>query len=623
MAMTRKTLTSGALALLAVLFVAVVLLSNTLFRGLRLDLTENSLYTLSPGTRSLVGKIGEPLHLTLYFSDKATAESSRNDVRGLRVYFERVRELLEEVAGLAGDKIHLEVIDPVAYSEAEDRAAASGIQGLPIGPAGEKIFLGLVGSNATDGQASIPFFDPAKEAFLEYDVAKLIHELTAAKKPSVGLLTGLPMAPGFDPHNMQPSEPWATYQQLSQLFEVKTLDAAGLKIVDPGIGVLILVHPKQLSDDAQYAIDQFVLRGGHLLAFVDPNAEMDNSGADPGNPMAAMMAAKSSDLPALFKAWGVEFNADQVVLDRTHALTVSTSPNAPPSRHPAILRFGKADLPQNDVVTANLDSIIVGSPGHFKAAKDSPYQWVPLLQSGDQAMTVPAEQLRFTPDPANLLAEFAPTGERYVLAARLQGQFKTAFPDRKEAGHLAEAKEPGEILLVADTDLLSNRLWVHIQNFFGQSLMNAFANNGDWFINAVDNLTGSSDLISIRGRGTSSRPFTRVDALKLAADDRFQVKEQELQQELNETERKLTELQSGKSKDQKFVLSPAQQQELDNFLKRKLEIRKELREVRRQLDADIDALGAWLKFVNIALLPILLTVGSLLFLARQAKRKTK
>jgi ABC-type uncharacterized transport system involved in gliding motility auxiliary subunit len=236
-------------------------------------------------------------------------------------------------------------------------------------------------------------------------------------------------------------------------------------------------------------------------------------------------------------------------------------------------------------------------------------------------MTVPTEKIKFLADPGSLLSDYKPTGERYVLAGRLQGKFKTAFPQRNDAGHLAEAKEDGEILLVADTDILSDRLWVRVQNFFGQKLMDAFASNGDLFINAVDNLSGSSDLISIRGRGTSTRPFTKVEQLKLAADDRYRVKEQELQQELTDTERKLAELQSGKSKDDKFVLSPEQQKELENFLKRKLEIRKELREVRRQLDADIDNLGSRLKFVNIALIPLLLTLGSLGYLGWKSRQR--
>jgi ABC-type uncharacterized transport system involved in gliding motility auxiliary subunit len=620
MTLNRKTLTGSALAILAVLFVAVVLISNLLFRGVRLDLTEGSLYTLSDGTRNILDQIDEPIHLTLYFSDKATADSNRADVRSLRTYFERVRELLDEMGSRAGSKIRLEVVDPIAYSEAEDRAAAAGVQGIPLGPSGEKIFLGLVGTNSTDGQAAIPFFEPDKESLLEYDVAKLIHDLTTVKKPVVGFLSGLDMGAGFDPETRQMREPWAAYQQLAQLFDIKPVNAAGLKSIDAAINLLIVVHPKQLNEDAQYAIDQFVLRGGHLMVFVDPNAELDEGGADPSNPMAAMMASKASDLPALFKAWGVEYSPNDVVLDRGHALTINARGGAP-MRHPAMLRFGQADLKQDDVVTANLDTLHLATAGYFKQAKDSPAKLTALIQTGDQAMTVPTEKIKFLADPGSLLSDYKPTGERYVLAGRLQGKFKTAFPQRNDAGHLAEAKEDGEILLVADTDILSDRLWVRVQNFFGQKLMDAFASNGDLFINAVDNLSGSSDLISIRGRGTSTRPFTKVEQLKLAADDRYRVKEQELQQELTDTERKLAELQSGKSKDDKFVLSPEQQKELENFLKRKLEIRKELREVRRQLDADIDNLGSRLKFVNIALIPLLLTLGSLGYLGWKSRQR--
>ena len=618
MTLNRKTLTGSALAVLSVLFVAVVMLSNNLLRGIRIDLTENSLYTLSAGTRNILGKLDEPLHLTLYFSDKATAESNRSDVRNLRVYFDRVRELLDEMNSLSNGKIRLEVVDPIAYSEDEDRATAAGLQGIPLGPAGEKVFLGLTGTNSTTGQAAIPFFDPGKEAFLEYDIVKLIHNLTVSKKPGVALLSGLPMTGGFNSQTMQMGEGWATYQQLSQLFDIKALEPSSLKAIEPDVNVLIVVHPKQLSDDAQYAIDQFVLRGGHLLVFVDPDAEMDVL----NNPMAGMPAQKNSDLPALFKSWGIDYAPDQVVLDRAHALTVSFSAKSQPTRHPEILHFGKSDLPQDDIVTAKLSSINMASSGYFKKSKESIYQMTPLLQSSDQAMTVPADQLSFTQDSSSLLGNFTPSGERYVLAARLQGKFKTAFPQRNEPGHLAEAKENGEILLVADTDLLTDRAWVRIQNFFGQMVMDSFADNGNFFINAVDNLSGSSDLISIRGRGTSSRPFLRVEALKMAADNRFRVKEQELEQELSATEHKLLELQRGKSNDQKLMLSLDQQQELENFLKRKLEIRKELREVRRQLDAEIDALGGWLKFINIALLPILITLGALLFLGWQAKPKS-
>ena len=604
----RKLLTGGALAVLAVLLVAVLLISNVLFRGARLDLTQGHLYTLSQGTKNILGNIDEPIHLYFFYSDKGS-----QDIPQVRTYATRVRELLEEMAGRANGKIQLEVIDPLPFSEDEDRATSYGLQSVPTGQQGEKIFLGLAGTNSTNGKSVIPFLQPNKEAFLEYDVAKLINDLSQGKKPVVGLLTGLPITQGFDQQTRSMRDPWAVDQQLSQSFDVRQLNAASLKSIDKDIGVLVVVHPKNLTDDTLYAIDQFVLRGGHLLAFVDPIAESDEAGADPNNPQAAMMADKSSDLPKLFKAWGVEYDPHKVVLDRGHGVQVSLTQGGQPVRDVAILGFNKRDLNADDVTTANLDSINVASAGFFQLAKDSKNKLVPLIQSGTDSMTVPAERVKFLPDPSQLLEGFTSTQTNYVIAGRLEGKFTTAFPDRKEEGHLTEAKDPGEIILAADTDMLTDRLWVQVQPFFGQKIMNAFANNGDFFINSVDNLTGSSDLISIRGRAISQRPFTRVDDMKRAAEENFRGKEQELQKQLQETERRLTELQSGKAKGNEMILSPEQQAELQSFTQKKVDIRKQLRQVQRSLDENIDALGARLKLINIGLMPLLITIAALGF----------
>lgn len=617
MTSNRKLLTGSALAVLAILFVAAILLSNTLFRGARLDLTSNHLYTLSQGTKNILSDIEEPIHLYLFYSDKES-----QNLPQLRVYAQRVREMLQEMASRANGKIKLEVIDPQPFSEDEDRATGYGLQAVPTGADEGKVFLGLVGTNSTNGKSVIPFLQPNKEAFLEYDVAKLIHELTESKKPVVGLLSDLPIAAGFDPQTRSMRDPWAVDQQLTQQFDVRTMNAGSLKTIDKDIGVVVLVHPKKLSDDAAYAIDQFVMRGGHLLVFVDPNAESDESGANPSNPQAAMFADKSSNLPRLFKAWGVEYDPNKVVLDREHALQISVTQGAPPVRDPAILGFDKRDLNSDDVVTANLASINVSTAGFFELAKDSKNKLVPLIQTSNDAMVVPTQRVKFLPDPSQLLAGYQPTQTNYVVAGRLEGKFASAFPDRKDAGHLAEAAKPGEIILVGDTDMLTDRLWVQIQPFFGQKLMNAFANNGDFFINAVDNLTGSSDLISIRGRATSQRPFTRVEDMKRAAEDNFRGKETELQQQLKDTEQKLTQLQSGKSKGSEMILSPQQQTELQSFLNKKVEIRKQLREVRHRLDENIDALGTRLKFINIALMPILITIVALLFAVWKRRRRT-
>jgi len=604
----RKLMTGGALAALAVLLVAVILVSNALFRGARLDLTQSHLYTLSNGTKKILSSIDEPIHLYLFYSDKGT-----QNLPALRTYAQRVREMLDEMSTRAGGKIKLDVVDPLPFSEDEDRATGFGLQAVPTGQAGENIYFGLAGTNSTNGKSVIPFMQPDKEAFLEYDIAKMINELSLAKKPAVGLITGLPMSASFDPQTRQMREPWAVDTQLQQSFDVRQLSAPSLKTIDKDIGVLVLIHPKNLTDDAQYAIDQFVLRGGHLLVFVDPQAEADDSGADPNNPQAAMFANKSSDLPKLFKAWGVQYDPNKVVIDRTRALQISMTQGAPPVRDAAILGLGKRDLNPNDVTTATLDTINISSTGFFQLEKDSKNKLVPLIQSSTDSMTVPSERVKILPDPSALLTGFQPSGESYVIAGRLEGKFATAFPERKDEGHLAAGKDDGVVVLVADTDMLSNRLWVQIQPFFGQKLMNAFANNGDFFVNSVDNLTGSSDLISIRGRATSQRPFTTVEDMRRAAEESFRGKEKELQQKLSDTEKKLAELQTGKSKDQEMILSPEQRAELQRFLDQKVEIRKELRQVRRGLDDKIESLGTRLKLVNIGLMPLLITLLALGF----------
>lgn len=612
---TKRQLTFGSLIVLAVLFVAAVVISNALLRGFRLDLTENRLYTLSEGTRRVLAEIDEPINLYFFFSDRATA-----NLPFLRNYAQRVREFLEEVQAASRGKVRLSVIDPLPFSEDEDRAAAFGLQAVPLGPSGETVYLGLAGTNALDGQAVIPFFQPDKETFLEYDVAKLIQSLAMTKRPVVGLLSQLPIGASFDPATRQMREPQLIVEELRQLFELRELNHGTTEIPDE-VQVLVLVHPKSLSDDTLYAIDQFVLRGGRLVLFIDPYAELDDGGGDPNDPMSAMFASRASKLAKLLDAWGIRFAADQVLIDRGAALQVSIGPGQL-RRHPAIVGYGRESLNARDVVTAQLAAINFASPGHIALAEGSALTLEPLVHSTREAMLVPADRMRFLgADPSSLLADYAPGNEHLVIAGRLSGRLKTAFPDRSGERHRAESQGEVQMIVVADTDVLANRLWVQIGQFFGQRVANAFAANGDFVVNAVDNLTGSSALISIRGRALSVRPFTTVEALRRQADERFRAKERELQQQLADTERRLNELQQQKGEQQALVLSPEQRAELARFQQEKLRIRRELREVRRQLDADIEALGSRLKFVNIVLVPALVTVAAVLLAFWRVKRR--
>ncbi len=617
-AITKRASGGLVLLLLALLFIGATVISNLVLRGARVDLTANSEYTLSDGSKEILGKIDEPINLYFYFSDEAS-----RDLAPIRTYAQRVRELLEEMAGRTGGKIKLSVIDPQPFSEEEDEAAAAGLQSVPVGTTGNKLFFGLAGTNSLNGKAVIPFFQPDKEVFLEYDIAKLIQNLLQPDKPVIGLLSSLPIGGGFDQTTQQMSDPWAVMQQLSELFEVRPL---GLdpKTIDPAVKLLMVVHPKALSDDTQYAIDQFLLGGGRLLLFVDPNANADTSGNDPSNPSAAMFADKSSNLQKLLGNWGVDYKADEVVIDRALGLQVQVSQTEPPVMHPLILGLRTAQMNDQDLVSAKLDLINIDTAGHFKLKEGATATLEPLLQSSSEASTISIERIRYLPDPRELLKDFTASGENYIIAARLSGKFASAFPDRaSQPGHIAESAEPVQAILIADTDILSNRLWVQVQNFFGQQLISPFADNGDLIVNSADNLSGSSALISIRGRNSSTRPFTVVEDMRRAADERFRSTEQQLQEQLSETERKLNELQANKSSENAMIMSPEQQAEVQRFQNEKVRIRKELRDVRRSLDQDIRSLGSRTKFINIALVPILVIIAALLFWnLRRNRRRT-
>lgn len=613
-ALHRRALAGSTLVILAVLFVALVVLVGALLRGARLDLTSNQLYTLSDGTIAVIDKLEEPINLYFYFSDQAA-----QDMAPLRTYANRVRELLEEIAARSNGNIRLEVIDPLPFSEEEDRATAFGLQAVPLGTSGGSLFFGMAGTNSTDGQVIIPFFQPDKENFLEYDIAKLISSLSGEDKPVVGVLSKLDIGPGFDPATSQATEGWVAYSEMSNLFDVRRLEPSATSF-DEDLQLLVLVHPKDLSDDTLYAIDQFVLGGGRLLVLVDPHSESETAGAGT-DPTQAMFASKSSTLDRLFDAWGVRFDPEQVVLDAEHALQIQPRADAAPVRHLGVLGLGPEALNQADVISAELEAVNVSTIGHFVLADDATVTMEPLAQSSANAALVATERMRFLPDPDSLFADFTPTGEHYVLAARLAGALKTAFPDRSGAAHRSESARDANIVLIADTDVLSDRLWVQVQQFFGQRLLNAFANNGDFVINAVDNLVGSAELIAVRTRARSARPFTRVEDIRRRAEDRFRIKEQELQAELTETERQLAELQRARADQGSTMLSSEQQAALQRFQQEKLRIRTELRQVRRQLDADIQSLGARLKLLNIIGMPLVLTVAAAGFAWWRARRR--
>jgi ABC-type uncharacterized transport system involved in gliding motility auxiliary subunit len=615
----------GGLIALAVLFLGVVMLSNVGLRGMRVDLTQNKLYTLSPGTQQVLAELKEPVNLYFYFSREAAAKQSPL----VLPYATRVREFLEELAARAGGKIHLRVVDPQPFSDDEDRAAEYGLQSLQAG-GGDALYFGLAGTNSTDGRASIPNFQADREEFLEYDVAKLINELGTPKKPMIGLLSSLGLQGQFNPMTGQMGDPWPILTEMQELFSFRSL-APDVDHIDKDVDVLMLVHPKELQPKTLYAIDQFVMRGGRILLFVDPNSGADTSGQDPSNPLAGAMAKHASDLAPLLKAWGVDYDSTKAVGDLELGLEVRTNMQSPPIRHIGILGLSRRNMNQQDVVTATLEKINLATSGTLAAHPGAKTTFEPLLLSSASAAPIPALRFNALTDPATLRDGFKPTGIHYALAARITGPVESAFPqgappDQKPAAgppvaHLAKTSAPANIVIIADTDLLMDYMWVQTREVFGQRVAQAFANNGDLVANILDNLSGSSALISVRGRATFSRPFERVEALRRQADDRLRSKAMELQAELQQTEGKLTQLQNKRNDQSSIMLSPEQEAELKRFVAEKARVRKELRETQRGLDVDINRLNTWLKVLNIAVAPLLVAVAGVVILSLRRRRR--
>lgn len=616
--MQRLTTSLIGLAIALVLVVAVNVLSSTLFARARVDLTENSLFSLSDATRKVIAQIDEPIELSLYRSRESASKY-------LGTYPERVEELLALYAKVSGGKIDFAILNPEPYSETEEDCMRAGVRGLPL-PEGETLYFGLAGRNAVGDEQVIPFIDPSKEEFLEYDLTKLVYGLAHPKKQVVGVLSSLPLEGAMNPFQRQAPEPWFVMDQIRQMYETRTILPSATEIPDE-VGVLMVVHPKNLSDATLYAIDQFVLRGGKALVFVDPYCENDQPVSDPNNPLSAMMAPRGSQLDKLFDAWGVELVKDKFCGDRKLATPVRWNNRGREESvsYVAWLDLGEGEFDRSEVTTSELGRVRMATAGILRKREGASTEFVPLIQSTAESMEIATSSIQFAPDPPKLLAEFFPGNARLALAARVTGAVKSAFPGGKPAAsqpdeaeesageekpHLAESAGPMNAIVVADADLLADPMWVQVMNLGGMRLGSKTADNGDFVINALDFLHGSTDLVSLRARGGSSYPFTVVEELKRDAEQRYRAEEQRLVEAYDSAKRELEQLARDEGAGATLLSAEAEkkQRELREQL---IATNKRLREVRHDLNRDVESLGTLLKFVNVWLLPLAIAAAAL------------
>jgi ABC-type uncharacterized transport system involved in gliding motility auxiliary subunit len=643
---SRRTLAWAGLVLGAVVLLSVNLIASSALRNAKVDLTKEGLYTISEGTGKALRAIDEPIDIRVYFSKKlGEAAPSYGKM------FERVRTLLDQYSDIAGGKLKVSYLDPEPFSDAEDRAVAAGLKGIRLNQEGEMGYFGIAGSNSTDTESSIPFVAADRERFLEYDVTKLIVTLANQAKRTVGLISGISMEgnPGMPMMGRPPTPPMLMLEQIREFFEVKSI-AKDAKSIPNDIGVLMVVQPEGLSPETAYAIDQFALNGGKVIAFVDPVPEMQRQ----TNPM-MMMAQAPPDLAEfdkLLKTWGVAFDVKNAAADIARARRVQFGGGARGNVTEYVLWLGldRQNLDEKDVLAGNIERLNFASAGFLDKAPGATTQFTPIISTTANAMQVPAESVSMMPDAVGLLRNYKRGGKSLVLAARVSGEVKTAFPDgapKPPADPKAEAdkakdkdaKAPAaekkdeaaaptpkqltsgniNVVVVADTDFLNDQFWVDVRDFLGQQVAIPNAHNAAFVIGALENLTGSDALISLRGRGISDRPFELVAELRRDAEERFRNKEQVLTTQLRDLQTKLAGLEK-QGDSENIVLSEKDQREIEKFRADMLAVRRELREVKSELRKDIDRLDGVLKFANIAAVPLLIGVLGIGWAAYRRRR---
>ncbi|HZH26336.1 MAG TPA: Gldg family protein [Azospirillaceae bacterium] len=602
-----RTLSLAGLVLAGVAFLSVNLFAGLQFGGFRADLTRDRLYSVSDGTRQILRTLEEPVHLRLYASSRLLRTNPT-----LSAYADRVRSLLASYQELAGGRLRLDVIDPDPFSPDEDRAIAFGLRGTPLPGTAERGFFGLAATNTTDDIEVIPQLSPDREPFLEYDLTRMVYGLANPTRPVVAVLDGLGLAgnPQRDLPTQQVLEP------LRQFFQLRLLPADA-PYVPAEVQVLMVVHPQALAPRTLYAIDQFVLRGGRIIAFVDPSAEgtPENAQAGPGTPPSA------SDLDRLLTAWGVEMLRGEVVLDRRQAQRVQASRagRALTTEYLPWLAVRRDGLAADDHATGQLSVLSFASAGALRQRPDATTRFAWLARTTPDSMRVPARQVFPSPDPFQLLRDFQASGERQVLAARITGPVSTAFPDGPPPGatpqgeHRRTAAQPLNAVVVADADLLVDGSWLEAGRG-GDGAPVPIANNADFVLRAVEHLAGTPALLDLPVRQTSTRPFAVLEELRNAAEQRFRETERQLLDRLREAEERINRIAAdNRTAGIDVILTPDQQQAIERFRAEAVGIRTQLRDVQRALRADIDRLDGMIKALNVAVAPMLAGAGLFAF----------
>jgi ABC-type uncharacterized transport system involved in gliding motility auxiliary subunit len=610
----KKTLvsTAGVVVLFVILVLANVILS---YANIRWDTTEDKIYSLSRGTRNILSGLAEPVTIKFFYS-----ASNSNLPINIKLYAKRVREFLSEYEHAGKGRVKVESYDPKADTDEEEWAQKYGMRAMRVS-SGDTIYFGLV-FLAADKEERIEFLDPSREELLEYDVTRIISRLQSPEKKVIGVISGLPVFGGplnpGTPLGPAVERPWLFITELKKTYEVREIDLSADRI-DPSVNLLLILHPKGLGPKLEYAIDQYVLSGRNAIVFVDPFCISDTAQGQQ-----QFMRVPSSSLDRLFGAWGISMDSSKALADMDQPTRLRT-PSGEVEENPTWISARKEAFDQRDVVTSGLESMLFPVAGAIKKTEGSTYEFEPMVHSGKNGSLMEAFKASF--GAAAIRRDFVSSGKPFNIVVRVSGKFKTAFPGGPPGGkksepgspgtsgmgHLEEGKKKATIMVVADADMLADRFYVQTSRVLGFPISKMFNDNLNFLLNSCEILTGSDQLIGLRSRGRFERPFTAVLELKQEAQEKWLAKERELEKQAEDANRRLHELEQQKDVSQKLILSPEQEAEINRFREEKQRIDQELKQVRRSLRADIEALGTTLKGINIFLMPLLVSFAGIVF----------
>ena len=583
------------------IFFSINVITNNIFSSARVDFTENKLYSLSNGTISLLKDLKEPIHIRLFVSSNLV-----KDVPQLSTYANRVETILQTYSNISNGKITLEIIDPKPFSDAEDRAVGMGINSFNATEMSDALYFGLAATNSTIGQKNIPIFSPERETFLEYDLTSLISDLSQIEKPVISIIDNLGL--NADTRIGKPEQ--QILKQMKEMFQVEKIDENSNKL-NKNTKVLMIIHPKFLSDETLYMIDQWILKGGATLIFLDPYAETEISrqqGMPPMNPR--------SNLKKLLDTWGIKFDDKKAVLDSEFGFRISRNINGRDiqvTNYPWLNIRGEG-LNKNESSLSNLSTIVMTTAGSFELIDDKSVL-EPIIISSQKSGLGDAQKAGDPKgDPRDLLPNIKSDNKNLTVAGWVKSNLNTSFRDKKnkDDNQLLKSSKKSNILLVADVDMLMDRNWL--------TQRGAFANNGDFVLNVMEKMVGGNALSDLRGKSTSWRPFEKIIALEKIAEEKFLIEEQMLAKKLKGMEDKIRNLTQNND-EESDVLSPETIKAIDGFKTEMMTTRSQLRNVKFDLRRDVETLKKWIISINVAILPIIFA-GFALILSLRRKRKT-